>query len=229
MTRELQARSPDPIAPESPWGQANPMRGVNHVDTAIAFLAEFPVGSFLSQDAFDDWAQRHGLLNVPTGAPKRSDAWMAHLQRRHHLRYGINQAGAHPRMETPFVVESVKGNLGQLEVRSPDVAIQKNRFLDRVESLCKTKRQQLAYLMQSADWSSLPPEERLTAEMLHYDIEMFQKQMALQSSCLSEKFDRLELRLRRAVESGELRTRNGGIRGIIDRSAPSEYVSDDVD
>src|SRR5690349_4656093 len=90
------------VSIDRPWGKANPRRGAGHTDTALMFLRDHPVGETLTPEKFDEWAQRLGLLNVPTGAPKQSDAWLAHLQRRHQLRYNINKAATHPRMDTPF-------------------------------------------------------------------------------------------------------------------------------
>lgn len=213
MAQEVATQDSSLDIAEKPWGSANPLRGANHEDTAASFVRDYPPGTTLKQDEFDEWAQRHGLLNVPTGAPKKSDAWLAHLQRRHQLRYNINMAGSHPRMEIPFVVESIKG--GNLEVRTPQLAISKCKLTDRLETLCVTKRRQLAYLMQSADWSGLPQHERIVAETLYDDIDMFQQKIELEATCLNGKFAKLESKLRRAVESGRIKPQNGGIRGLI--------------
>jgi hypothetical protein len=202
---------------EKKWGQANPRRGATHEDTARSFVTRFPVGTTLSAEEFDEWAQSAELLKTPVSTRRDTDAWKAHLQRRHELKYSINQAGSHPRMDTPFVIEVVAQ--GVWEVRAPQVAISRNKMLDRVESLTKTKRKKLAYLMQSADWSILPPHERAFAEALFDDIEMFQEQLNLSARALSSKFSKLENRLRRAVECGDIKPRNGGIRQIVDGSA----------
>jgi len=194
--------------PEKPWGKANPRRGANYQDDAIAFVNDFPIGTTLSPEAFDDWAQRRGSLNVPTGAPKQSDAWKAYLQRRHELRSGINKAASHPRMDTPFVIESI--GVGLWEVRTPQMAISKTRMLRRIESLCETHHKQLAYLMQSADWSALPIHERIVAESLYDQIDHFREDTERHASRLTCQFAKLEAKLRLAIESGELKPRNGG-------------------
>jgi hypothetical protein len=199
---------------ERPWGKANPRRGAGHTSTAVAFLKDHPVGETLSPEAFDEWAQRHGLLNVPTGAPKQSDAWLAHLQRRHQLRYNINKAASHPRMDTPFVIEAVGRDLW--EVRSPHIAITRSDMLQRVETLLVAKRKQLNYLMQSADWSILPPYERVIAEEIYNDIDAFQEDVERQASRLGRRLVRLEHKIRRAVETGEVQPVNGGIKAILD-------------
>src|SRR4051812_16127758 len=116
-----------------PWGEANPRRGANYETEAAAFVRAFPVGTTLTAEAFDGWAQDKGLLKVPASAKKKSDAWLAHLQRRHQLRYSINTAGTHPRMDTPFIIEAVGQNIW--EVRSPETAIARNQTVERIKSL----------------------------------------------------------------------------------------------
>lgn len=210
------------------YGKARPNRGANHVDSALAFIREYPIGTPLSQDEFSEWAQRNGLLLIPVGYPKHSDAWKAYCQRRHELRYSINKAGAHPRMRedgsTPFVIEAVK--LGYLEVRSPEVAISRNQITKSLVSLCETKKKNLGYLMQSADWDVLPPYEKMFAESLYDDIDMFQDSIALHTRSLERKFGQLESKLRKAVESGQLQPKNHGIKRLI---APESSDDDQVE
>lgn len=196
-----------------PWGEANPRRGANHEIAALAFLRAFPVGTTLTAEAFDEWAQTKGLIKVPVSVKKKSDAWLAHLQRRHQLRYSINLAGSHPRMENPFVIEAVGQNIW--EVRSPETAIARNQTTKRIESLTQTRRKQLAFLMQSADWSALPPYERIFAESLYDDINAFGETIEQSARQLNNKFQRLEHNLRVAVERGEIQPRNGGIKAIV--------------
>lgn len=212
------------IQSEEPvWGRANPRRGAGFEDAAIAFVHEFPIGGTLTAEQFDEWAMQVGLLKPPASRAKQSDAWQAHLQRRHQLKYGINKASAHPRMNTPFIIETVGS--GVWEVRSPHFAISRSTMLDRIESLIKTRRQQLAYLMQSADWAILPPHERTVAESLYDDIEMLKQRMELESQGLANKFAKLERKLRKAVERGDIKPANGGIRAIIDDRDLDDTVS----
>ena len=199
---------------DKPWGEANPRRGENHDMEAKMFVGAFPVGTVLTASAFDEWAHSKGLLNVPVGAKKKSDAWLAHLQRRHQLRYGINMAGSHPRMETRFVLEAIGQNVW--EVRSPETAIAQNQIVKRIESLTQTRRKQLAFLMQSADWSAIPTYERIFAESLFDDIDSFGETVEQSARHLTNKFARLKHNLQVAVERGDIQPRNGGIRAIVD-------------
>lgn len=205
---------------ERKWGAANPRRGP-HQEVAAQFVAAYPVGSQLSADEFDQWAQGAGHLKVPVSVRRNSDAWKAHLQRRHELKYRINQAGTHPRMPTPFIIEALGS--GVWEVRSPHQAISKTKMFASLESLMSTKRKQLEYLMQSSDWNVLPPHERAFAEALFDDIEMFQSSISLSVDQLSRKFSKLEGRLRRAVQLGEIRP-GGGVRAIT--AEPDSAVAD---
>lgn len=201
-----------------PWGKANPRRGANYEDRAREFVAAHPIGTTITAQEFDEWAWDNGYLpRLSADADKQSDAWKAHLQRRHELRTGLVRAGAHPRMDTPFTIEHVAG--GVYEICSPQVAISQTKMLARIESLTDRKRTQLRYLMQSADWSVLPAHERAFAEALFDDIEMFKDSLDLSIRSLDRKFDKLAHRLRKAVESGEIRPRNGGIKQIVDQTA----------
>lgn len=199
-----------------PWGDAHPRRGLGYHEIAVAFVKDFPVGETLTAATFDDWAQKRGLLNVPTNAPKRSDAWMAHLHRRHELRYRLNKAGSHPRMieaAQSFVIETVVN--GTYEVRSPQSAVIHSQVQRKLTSLMETKRQQVAYLMQSADWGEIQPQERTLMEELYFDIEAFEKHVNLQADLLGQRFARVESRLRRAIEKGELKPLNGGLGQLL--------------
>ncbi len=201
-------------ATSSPWGEANPRRGASHEVTAMAFVKSYPVGTVLTAEAFDEWAQTRGLLKIPVSTKKQSDAWLAHLQRRHQIRYNINLAGAHPRMDVPFTIEAV--GPGIWEVRSPEAAIARDRTTARIESLTNTRRKALAYLMQSADWTALPPYERIFAESLYDDINSFSENIEQAARQLNNKFARLEHNLKIAVERGDIQPRNGGIKAITE-------------
>ncbi len=204
-------------ADDEEWGIANPRRGLNHHEAAAAFIKEFPVGQTLSATAFDEWAHRYRLLNMPpVGTAKRSDQWMAHLHRRHELRYRLNKAGSHPRMleaSTPFSIDTVVN--GTYEVRSPQTAVVYSQVQRKLQSLVQTKRQQVAYLMQSADWENIKPSERALMEELFFDISAFEKGINLQADLLSERFARVEAKLRRAIQIGEVKPQNGGLKQLL--------------
>jgi hypothetical protein len=202
---------------QKPWGQAHPQRGAGHHDTASLFLESHPLGTQLRSDDFDRWAAAQGLLKLPQVESKQDDAWKAHLQRRHELRYRINKAGTHPRMETPFIIEAI--SFDRWEVRSPEVAISQNKILRQVERLTNTKKKHLDYLMQSADWSILPIHERVLAEALYDDIDLFQRQIELCATSLETKLARLQHKIRKGVESGAIDPVNSGIKRILEIEA----------
>jgi hypothetical protein len=198
-----------------PWGEANPQRGVNYSEIAAAFVLEFPVGTEILIEDFDEWASKSGFLDVPTGARKNSGAWKAHIDNRHKLKTGINAAGPHPRMDTPFVLDIVTEGKVWV-VRSPHEAMKRrDKKLSRLATLVNTNRRQLAYLMQSADWHALPAYERVFAESLYEDINQLWKEVQDKVTFYGEKYSKLESRLRKSVAAGEITPLNGGIKGII--------------
>lgn len=207
------------------WGEAEESRGMgqhqsgkSYHQIALLFAKAFQIGAELTPEIFDTWAHQNGYLNAPENAPKKSDVWLAHLQRRHQLRYNINQAATHPRMyesgAVAFTIDAV--GPAKWEVRAPQIAVTKEDLPGRILSLTKTKRKRLRYLMQSADWNALPPHERLLAETLFDDITRFEQLVDLECNGLSAKFFKLESKLRKAMEVGEIKSANGGIRGFIE-------------
>lgn len=211
---------PEIISESSPWGQANKNRGIRFHDLAMAFVDKFPIGTALSDAQLDRWAAQQKQLKVPPqGTSKDADAWLAHLQRRHQFRYSLNKAGAHPRMtengSTPFVVESV--SQGVYEVRSPHDALHKQTMPQKVESLVRTKRKQLTYLMQSADWDQLPPAERIYAESLYDDIENFESRVDNEATMIDRKLEKLRSKLLIGIQSGRITPKNGGIKAMIEK------------
>jgi hypothetical protein len=212
-----------------PWGRASEKRGLSHLDIAMEFVKDFPIGVIISAADFDNWAQRHGLLNTPTNAPKRSDAWMAHLHRRHELRYRINRSGSHPRLtelgSTPFSMDTI--GQGTYEIRAPQVAAAQTTLPKKIVSLTNNKRKQLAYLMESSDWPAIPPHERAMAESIYDDIENFGELVTLQANVISRKLVKLELKLKRAIELGDIKPSNHGIQQLI--AAPEDIDAEDVD
>jgi hypothetical protein len=189
-------------SPKFAWGEANEKRGLEKFADAIAFVREFPITTILTNEQFDEWAQRQGLLNSPPPtALKRSDTWMAHLHRRHELRYRLNKAGSHPRLQengaTPFSMDSL--GRGMYQVRAPHIAVAQSGLPRKVASLVKYKKIQLTYLMQSADWTQIPPHERAVAESIYDDIENFAALINLQADSLSNKLGKLRRRLEQIV------------------------------
>jgi hypothetical protein len=205
--------------PSSEWGEASKIRGQSNMQMAMDFVTAFPVGTELNISEFDQWAHASGLLVVPSAdASKNSDAWKAHLQRRHELRYRINNAGSHPRLRdngsTPFTLDKLPGG-GMYAVRAPHAAVAMSEIPGKVASFLGTKRRKLGYLMQSEDWDNLPPYERIVAETIFDDIDRFRGLIEHQVRSLESKFSKLESRLRRAVGAGQITSTNGGIAGLL--------------
>lgn len=204
------------------WGAANPIRGLNFHDIAIEFGRDYPIGAQLSVTTFDKWAATHKYYQheVPENPDRSGDAWLAHLQRRHQLRFNINKAATHPRMRLSGANAYTVDNVSHLtlQVKSPEVALSTNNMVGKLQSLCVTKRKNLSYLMQSADWSQLPPHEQAVAESLYDDIDKFERDISSNASWLTEKFAKLEHKIRLAVESGKLVPQNGGIQKLLSGS-----------
>lgn len=203
------------------WGEAGDKRGLTYTDMAAAFVAAFPIGKTLVTNELgiselDQWFHDNGYLNVPFGAPKNSDVWKAYLQRRHELRYKINNAGAHPRMHDrggAFTIESV--GIGSYAVRSPQQAIANNKLAAKVLSLTETKGKQLDRLMQSADWEKLPPYEQVIAASLYEDIERFTASVHNDVTFLDTKFGTLRARIDALQTKGALDNVNGGVTRFV--------------
>src|SRR5262245_38037495 len=204
------------------WGLPNDRRGVAHHELAMEFVKDYPVGSVLSAEKLDLWLQDHAILNItPTDSPKTSDAWLGHLQRRHIARSKLNKAGTHPRLieqgSTPFSIDAIGG---VFEIRAPHIAVSKFSLPKKVQTLIGTKRQQLAYLMQSADWERLPPYERVFAEAIFDDITKYAKDIRTDAEDLDNKFVKLQRRLDLLMKAGSIVAADGGIKQLI--AAPLE-------
>ena len=212
------------------WGAEHPLRGANYNALALSFSRLFPVGSTLTPTDFDKWAVDVGAYShsVPTQDERKgadgnsSDRWLAHLQRRFQLRVNINKAGSHTRIAShgskPFVADQIGHQA--LEVRSPEVALAKNNMTTRLTSLCVHKRKNLAYLMQSADWEALPAHERAIAEALYDDIDKFENDISSNAEWLTKKFIKLEMKIKRAMQDGSLKARNGGFNRLLSDALP---------
>lgn len=187
---------------EKPWGDANPLRGVNHRETATMFLQRFPIGSKHTSELFDEWAQGHGFLNVPIGVPTDSDAWIAHVVRRQELRKEIISASTHPGMGTPFTVK--KGGDGKWVVLAPHEGVAQNDLGKKLVSLLSTKRTQLDHLMQCTDWDNLQPFEKAFAESIYSDIRLLQSQVTTHVEYLETKFENLGRKLKAMFPNKDL-------------------------
>jgi hypothetical protein len=212
--------SPMETSSQVPWGDANPRRGKTNLELALSFIAAFPIGTRVSSAEFDQWAANEGHLVVPSveaSRDKQSDAWKAHLMRRHELRYRINKAGTHPRLadegSTPFTMDTIIP--GSYEVRSPHVAYAQSSMAAKIMSTTHTQKTKLTYLMQSADWSTLPPYERIFAEEIYSEIDGLAEDTITRAGRLNKKMDGLKKRLELSVETGEIKPQNGGISRLL--------------
>ncbi len=216
---DMQLHEFDELEPSSEkWGKANDRRGKRYADLALSFVADFPIGTHLTAEQFDAWLQESGLLTVPaTYVAKNSDAWLGHLQRRHIIRNRINTAAVHPRMaETAqgvsFILVAIRGGF---EVQSPQVAASKAELPRKIRSLTETKRKQLSYLMQSADWSALPIHEQAIASEIYDDIDNFVVDTKTGADRISRKLARLEHRLAVLMDTGAVKPTNGGLKQLL--------------
>jgi hypothetical protein len=199
------------------WGLASDRRGRSHTDLAKTFVADFPIGSKLLSEQLDKWLHDHGMLTVPPlAASKNSDAWLGHLQRRHIMRGRLNNSATHPRMSeegsTPFILLATKGGF---EVVAPQVAASRAELPHRLQTLAVTKRKQLAYLMQSADWSALPVHEQAIAEAIYDDIDAFVDDTVISAKRIGIKLTKLEHRIQMLMDAGTVVPRNGGLKQLL--------------
>jgi hypothetical protein len=214
-----------------PWGDANPRRGLNYREYAKTFVKDHPVGTVISGDDLDHWLQKMQLLTIPPlDSPKDSDAWLGHLQRRHITRNRINKAATHPRMteenSTPFIILAIQGGF---EIRAPHTAITKSELPRKLKTLIETKRKQLAYLMQSADWTALPPHERSVAETLYDDIDNFTDDIKIGADRISRKLAKLESRIKRALDDGSIKPKGNAIKQLLLEMTPEDAEDNEFD
>lgn len=199
---------------------ANRLRGKSFHEHAVAFSEAFPIGEALTPEKFDAWAHANGYLNVPFGVSKQSDVWLAHLQRRHQLRYSINKAAMHPRLReegrVPFIIEHAGTNLW--EVRDAVDAINQDATAKKLARLAVVQRRKLLYLQQSEDFVQLPPYLRMAVTDISADIDSALQKTALEAKDLERRIARITDRVRAAIEAGEITPGNGGIAGLLDES-----------
>ena len=213
------------------WGQASDRRGTGYADLAKKFLVSFPLGSKIHPDQLDAWLHQHGMLvQPPANSSKNSDVWLSHLQRRHIMRGRINKAASHPRMASEgsaaFSVVAIRGGF---EVLASHMAVSKVELPHKLKTLAVTKRQQLAYLMQSADWSVLPPHEQAIGEEIYNDIDAFVEDTGTRADRISAKLARLERRISVMLASGAIVPLNGGFTQILAApEAESAAVEDEL-
>ncbi len=190
---------------DKPWGKAHPQRGAGYTDKALAFLAAFPIGSTLSPEEFDAWAHRHSFLQ--TTPEKESDAWPKHVRDRNVLRRCISRASTHPRMGDRTFTIAVVASGSLWVVRSLQEAIVNNNAMDQIAGLYNTKLQQLAYILQGADWSAQLPHERPLAEAIYDDLEVAKAIQLTQAKGFMKKIQKIKDKLRQSPQPQDDRLR----------------------
>lgn len=237
--------------------KANEKRGSRAQNLISDFWGRFGLGDKMTglhvgpmtilTEEFDRWAYSVGLLPSvpPSTADKKSDEWMAHVQRRHQAASDVRKASTHPRVRDeqgmkPFTIAFGSAEnawtdewgriqherVGVVTIREVHQQIAVGGAAEKVESIVKTKRRQLQHLMESADWSVLPEHERAIAEELSSDINMFEDQIHLSTRYIREKFQRLARKISNSVTNKVIVPVNGGIRTLL---APEEDLIDALD
>jgi hypothetical protein len=215
-------------ASRNPVKPANKLRGAAYRDSAIEFSKLYPAGSTLTWDQLLQFALSQNLIDVgslPTeedAADKQSNSWLAHLQRRHQVRSKLNKASSHPAMIPYGGAFTIEPSGGGLVVRTAAQAIAASDAPTRIASLATSKRQKLEYLIQSTDWSQLPPHERGLAEAVRRDIDDWVEVVNLQAKQLERKFIDLGHHLNKLVAIGEVQSRNGGIKGLLSNGSDDD-------
>lgn len=208
----------------SPIGTAHPNRGVGYHDAAVDFIKQHPVGTELTAADFDGFAISRQLIKPPSSYDRGSDGWQAFLQRRHQAKINLNKAGTHSRMieagVTPFCIMQIGS--GAMIVRTPYEAAITTPVGKQVESLVETKKKSLRYLLQSVDYTALPPAEQAQVQNLYETLEDFGARVEFETSRLSHKFERLRAGVLRMVNEGVVKPENGGIKQLIENQMNQE-------
>jgi hypothetical protein len=215
----------------APIKSANPVRGtgvttsgLSYRELAVSFAMKYPIGTVIALSEFDDFAISVGGIAPPVSTEKDSDGWLAFLQRRHQFKYSINKASTHPQMKLsygvdPFLIET-KG--GAVTVLSPYEAATTPAVALASKSLLANHRTRLKYLMQSVDFSELPPAEQNLVVNLSMNMEQFQERMEFEASMLERNFARFRQSVIMLVDSGKITPSNGGIKALVAPDAEEE-------
>lgn len=182
-------------AKSAPWGSANPRRGKAHIDLAEKFQSRFPVGTKLSDEQFDQWAEAEGELSLPAGG-KKSAAWAQHLERRHQLRTKINRSAGHPRMREhgcePYVIDWVGRGF---VVNTPDQSEAIHQMLGVLLKRVKFKKGQLKHLLQAKDWDTMNEQERVYLMVIWDTITDASDVMSMQITQAVKRIERVAAKL----------------------------------
>lgn len=180
---------------KAPWGLANARRGVANVELAERFQSDFPVGTKLSPDQFDKWAETQDLLSRPAGG-KKSPAWSRFLERRQQVRLKINRSAEHPRMREhgcePYVIDWIGGGF---VVNTPDQSEAIHKMMAMLLKRVKFKQHQLKMLLQAKDWDSMTDQERIYLIVIWDQITDAGDVMAMQITQAVKRIERAAVKL----------------------------------
>jgi hypothetical protein len=141
---------------------------------AITLLQTFKLDSIITHGDFDKWAIKCGILKPPSSTEQGSDGWLAHIQRRHQVRYAINNAASNLRMREeagvePYVIERV--GTDQYHIRRLHIAVLLNKATERVQSYMMNKQILFEDMVNVMDWSQISPYIKMNAEYQIQDLE----------------------------------------------------------
>jgi len=197
---------------KSPTGQGKVrIPGVSrnaYIEHAVAFVVQYPIGTVLTREAFDQWLLDRGLIPrlPPDGIDKDSDAWLGHIQRRHQHRERLNKAATHSRMfqEWNSVSYMIVTTANGYEICAPQIAAERIQLPHHLETITETMRKKLAALMQSTDWQSLPSDMRDMASEVYEDILALKDDTKVGAMRIENRMGRWQKRLSRRIAAGQI-------------------------
>jgi hypothetical protein len=179
-----------------------------YYEHAVAFLQAFKLDSFISHGEFDKWAIEKGLLKKPSSTEIDSDAWVAHIQRRHRLRANFNYAASSLQMKReaglePYTIDRV--GTDHYHIRRLHVAVITNKTTERIRSYCINQGKSFGRFMVNADWSRTDPNLKQAAEDQIADLIDFGEEIDTKLIVYNRKCARLANRLQKQIEDGTIR------------------------
>lgn len=151
---------------QSKWGVGKKNKGLGSQEIAKRWVTQFPKGTTVTPEEFDEWGIAQGILEEPHSKEKGSNEWNGHLSKRNRLRYRINAAGMHSRMgEDTFVIRVI--NRHEYEVQSCTDAILKGKKIwQKIRSQGNTSMQNMLDLIHSEEYRSLPERKLMRLEAI---------------------------------------------------------------
>jgi hypothetical protein len=148
-----------------PWGEENSRRGVANQQIATDFLGAFPLGTTFSTAQFDAWAYAAGAVASLPG--KGTPEW-AHLCRgRREVMERIRRGGSHSRVGTPFDIESIGVDTWKVVAAYEAAKDSYEKIAKAVHGLHGNNIRKVKKLLQSTDWTQLPPQIHYACKSLY--------------------------------------------------------------